>query len=67
MSNSSDLNNSSTRYRIEEMQDDEGNVVYPQTEAKAVWVDGTLLHSILSDEVSDEQIDNILNGQGGSE
>lgn len=67
MSNSTDLSNSSTRYRIEEMQDDEGNVVYPHTDAKAVWADGILLQNILSAEVSDEQINAILNGQGGSE
>lgn len=65
MSDNTDLSNSSTRYRIEEMQDDEGNVIYPQTDAKGVWVDGKLLQDILKAEVSDEQINAILNGQGG--
>ena len=54
-----------TRYRIEEFQDHQGNVVSPQTDARAVWVGEQSLHSLLSAEITDEQNDSILNGQGG--
>ena len=50
-----------TRYRIEEMQDYQGNVVYPQTDARGVWVDDRALYALLNTEVTDEQISSILN------
>lgn len=56
---------SRTRYRIEEFQDHQGNVVYPQTDARAVWAGEQSLHSLLSAEITDEQIDSVLNEQGG--
>lgn len=48
---------STTRYRREEIQDSEGNVIYPQTDTAAVWMpDGTLLRDFLSKEVTDGEI-----------
>lgn len=49
------------RYRIEEFQDHQGNIIYPQTEARGVWVDDISLYVLLNTEVTDEQISNILN------
>lgn len=52
---------STTRYRIEELQDYQGNVVYPQTDARGVWVDDWALYALLNSDVTDEQISTILN------
>lgn len=60
------MSDSSTRYRIEELQDHEGNVIYPQTDARGVWVGEYALYALLNAEVTDEQISNILNNQGGT-
>jgi len=54
-----------TRYRIEELQDHKGNVIYPQTDARGVWVEDHALYALLNTEVTDEQINTIL--QGGTE
>ncbi len=54
-----------TRYRIEELQDHLGNVIYPQTDARGVWVGEDSLQALLSAEITDEQISAVLNGQGG--
>ncbi len=56
----------STRYRIEELQDHLGNVVYPQTDARGVWVDEYALYALLNASITDEQINAVLNGQGGT-
>ncbi len=50
-----------TRYRIEELQDHQGNVIYPQTDSRGVWVDDWSLYALLNTEVTDEQIQSILN------
>ena len=55
-----------TRYRIEEFQDHPGNVIYPQTDARGVWVDEYTLYALLNVSITDEQINAILNGQGGA-
>ncbi len=54
-----------TRYRIEELQDNLGNVIYPHTDARGVWVGEDSLQALLSAEITDEQISAVLNGQGG--
>ncbi len=66
MSSSKQSTEAVPRHRIEEFQDHEGNVVYPQTDARGVWVDNQSLYTLLNAEVSDEQINNILNGQEGT-
>lgn len=50
-----------TRYRIEELQDHQGNVIYPQTDARGVWVEDQALYALLNPDITDEQIINILN------
>lgn len=55
-----------TRYRIEEFQDHQGNVIYPQTDSRGVWVDEYALYELLNVSITDEQINAILNGQGGA-
>ena len=55
-----------TRYWIEEFQDHQGNVIYPQTDARGVWVDEYALYALLNVSITDEQINAILNGQGGA-
>lgn len=65
MSDSNQVSESVNRYRIEEFQDSEGNIVYPQTDARGVWVDEYSLYALLNATISDEQINTILNG--GSE
>ncbi len=55
-----------TRYRIEEFQDHQGNVIYPQTDSRGVWVDEYALYALLNVSITDEQINAILNGQGGA-
>lgn len=67
MSESNQVVEEVNRYRIEELQDHEGNVIYPQTDARGVWVDNCSLYTLLNATISDEQINTILNGQGGSE
>lgn len=48
---------STTRYRREEYQDNEGNVIYPHTDAAVVWLpDGTSLDTFLSKNATDEEI-----------
>ena len=47
VSGNNQVTESVNRYRIEEFQDHNGNVIYPQTDARGV---------------SDEQINTILNG-----
>lgn len=54
-----------TRYRIEEFQDHQGNVIYPQTDSRGVWVDEYSLYALLNATITDEQINAVLNGQGG--
>lgn len=54
------------RYRIEEFQDYQGNVVYPQTDARGVWVDESSLYALLNADITEDQINIILNGQGGT-
>lgn len=54
------------RYRIEELQDSEGNVIYPQTDARGVWLGDHALYALLNTDVTDEQISKILNNQGGT-
>lgn len=50
-----------TRYRREEYQDNEGNVIYPHTDAAVVWLlDGTSLGDFLSKEATDEEITTAL-------
>ena len=44
-----------TRYRIEEFQDHQGNVIYPQTDARGVWVDEYTLYALLNVSITDEQ------------
>lgn len=56
-----DIATSVTRYRIEELQDHQGNIVYPQTDSRGVWVDDYALYALLNHDVTDEQISNILN------
>lgn len=67
MSEINQVSESAKRYRIEELQDHNGNVVYPQTDSRGVWVDDYSLYALLNATISDEQINTILNGQGGSE
>lgn len=66
MSDSTQITEEVSRYRIEEFQDHEGNVVYPQTDARGVWVDNQSLYALLNADVSDEQINTILTRQGGT-
>lgn len=65
MSESNQVSESVNRYRIEEWQDHNGNVIYPHTDARGVWVDDSSLYALLNATISDEQINTILNG--GSE
>lgn len=67
MNENTQVTESVNRYRIEELQDHKGNVVYPQTDARGVWVDDDSLYALLNATISDGQINAILNGQGGSE
>lgn len=60
------MDDNMTRYRIEEFQDHQGNVIYPQTDARGVWVDEYALYALLNVSITDEQINAILNGQGGA-
>lgn len=55
-----------SRYRIEELQDNKGNVIYPQTDARGVWVNEKKLFNLLNAEVTDEQISSVFNNQGGT-
>ena len=55
-----------TRYRIEEFQDHQGNVIYPQTDARGVWVDEYTLYALLNVSITAEQINAILKGPGGA-
>lgn len=56
------------RYIMAEFQDSNGNIIYFHTDARVVWLpDGTSLYDVLAAKISDEQINTILNGQGGSE
>lgn len=48
---------STTRYRREEIQDYEGNVIYHHTDAAVVWLpDGTSLENFLSKNATEEEI-----------
>lgn len=67
MGENTQVTESVNRYRIEELQDHNGNVIYPQTDSRGVWVDDYSLYALLNATISDEQISSILNGQGGSE
>lgn len=67
MSEINQVSESAIRYRIEEMQDHKGNVIYPQTDARGVWVDDSALYELLNKTITDEKINTILDGQGGSE
>lgn len=51
-----------SRYRMEEFQDNEGNVVYPHTDARVTWMqDGTSLHAYLSDsELTESNLNEIF-------
>ncbi|MCM1121841.1 MAG: hypothetical protein NC416_04590 [Eubacterium sp.] len=45
-----------------EMQDSDGNIVHPHTEAKVVFLeDGTTLEQKLTEDVSKDEIRNIFN------
>lgn len=67
MSESNQVVEEVNRYRIEELQDHKGNVIYPHTDARGVWVDDYSLYTLLNATISDEMINEILNRQGGSE
>lgn len=55
------------RYIMAEFQDSNGNIIYFHTDARVVWLpDGTSLYALLNGTMTDEQINTILNGQGGS-
>ena len=55
------MSDSTTRYRIEELQDHEGNVIYPQTDARGVWLpDGNTLFNFLNTRASDAEIEAAL-------
>ncbi len=48
-------------YIMAEFQDYRGNIIYWHTDARVVWFpDGTSLYDFLSADVTDEQIDRIL-------
>ena len=59
------MSDSTTRYKIEELQDSKGNVIHPQTDARGVWVNDEKLYDLLDAEITDEQISSIFNNQGG--
>lgn len=55
------------RYIMAEFQDSNGNIIYFHTDARVVWFpDGTSLYALLNETMTDERINAILNGQGGS-
>ena len=60
------MTENTSRYRIEELQDHKGNVIYPQTDARGVWVNDEKLYDLLNAEVTDEQISSVFNNQGGT-
>lgn len=49
------------RYLPTELQDKDGNVIYPHTEAGVVWLsDGTHMENALNEAVTDEDIESIF-------
>lgn len=49
------------RYIMAEFQDSNGNIMYWHTDARVVWLpDGTSLYAYLNADVTDGQIDKIL-------
>lgn len=50
-----------SRYLLIELQDSDGNVLYPHTEVKGIWLpDGTSMYDCLLTESTDEKINNIF-------
>lgn len=48
-------------YRKEEFQDENGDVIYPHTDARVVFLpDGMTVYDFLNNEVTNEQINQIL-------
>lgn len=50
------MSSSATRYRMEELQDDKGNVIYPHTVSDVVWVGEDSLKSFLDTRATDADI-----------
>lgn len=56
------MSDNTNRYRLEEAQDSEGNVIYWHTDARVIWLpDGMSLADFLKDDVTNKQINAILN------
>ncbi|GEM_PF-6385536 len=49
-----------TRYRMEELQDDKGNVVYPHTVSDVVWMDEGSLKEFLNTRATEAEITEAL-------
>lgn len=54
------MSGAATRYRMEEFQDDKGNVVYPHTASDVVWMEEGSLKEYLDTKATDEDIDAAL-------
>lgn len=54
------MSSSTTRYRMEEFQDDQGNVIYPHTDAGVVWMDEGSLKEFLNTRATDAEITEAL-------
>lgn len=56
------MNAAGTRYRMEELQDDKGNVIYPHTDESVVWMEEGSLKEFLNTRVADTEIAEALIG-----
>ncbi len=45
-----------SRYRMEELQDHKGNVIYPHTDADVVWMGDESVGTFLKKQATDEEI-----------
>lgn len=50
------MSSSATRYRMEELQDDKGNVIYPHTASDVVWMGEESLKEFLDTRTTDAEI-----------
>lgn len=54
------MSDSTTRYKRQELQDDEGNVIYPHTDADVVWIGNDSIGNFLKNQATDEEITTAL-------
>lgn len=54
------MSSSATRYRMEELQDDKGNVIYPHTAADVVWMGEESIKEFINTRATDTEITEAL-------